>query len=224
MVPRPHRALKTDLGSLFLRAGDRVEPTPDRPDVGTLLSESAERTEVVFWRTSETHRILHKNPLFDSHIGITLDNLVIDPLHTLNLGVYKHFTVRAFWVLINADVWHVAEGRTAEERIALTVRCLRSDLVAFYKRYARAHPEQQLSEIQDLTPAMLGTSLRPKLRSKAAETKGLLIFADMMLERHRERIPQGGLWVKASKSLSSVLNLMQSSPMILSIGVVQDFG
>ena len=45
---------------------------------------------------------------------------------------------------------------TAEERLASAVLVLRAALMRFYKQRHRDHPTEQLTQLSDLTPKMLG--------------------------------------------------------------------
>ena len=215
-------ALMSDIPSLGLVAGDRIDPCPQLPDVMQFFSIREFPVSIVFWRTSDNPAILRRNPVFDQALGITVESLTIDVLHTLNLGVYKIFTVRVFWALLSADVWGVAAGRTQEVRTQLGTMCLKNDMVSFYRRYRAEHPERSLTEMQTLTPSMLGTATRPRLQSKAAETKGLLLFTHDMLLKHSAGIDRGSAFLKASGHLIRLLHLMETSPVILSQSVVQD--
>ena len=72
------RALQRDFPALGLLAGDRVEPSPQLPNVA-LLEEVVTPAEVVFWRPSMETMARHRNPLLDLTIGITTRIICGDP-------------------------------------------------------------------------------------------------------------------------------------------------
>ena len=79
------------------------------------------------------------------------------------------------WVLLDCGRWAPNQGNEAE-RIQVAVMCLKAQLFRWYSDRARKHPEEALTRLADLTYKMVGTKSRPKLKTKAAETWGLLIF------------------------------------------------
>ena len=96
---------------------------------------------------------------------------MIDTLHTLNLGVLQRFVLRVFWSLIDANSWQV--GGPQEVVRAQSVSLLRGMLMDWYA----TQKLRGFTEVQDLSIAMLGDgSNQNKLKTKAAETKGLTYF------------------------------------------------
>ena len=78
------RALTRDLPALGLLLGDRVEPSPDLPDVGALERISTPAW-VLFWRPDDQTLANHRNPLLAA-TGVRIRSLALDTLHTLHLG------------------------------------------------------------------------------------------------------------------------------------------
>jgi len=87
------RALIADYRALGLEAGDKLSPSSSLLDVAdfdrAFADPSTTSVSVVFWRPSKATRARWRNPLFDPTIGITVDTLSIDMLHTVFWGSPK---------------------------------------------------------------------------------------------------------------------------------------
>lgn len=185
------RCLTAPLPDLGLREGDRLEPNENLPDVGmfeNLCEDLGSSTTVVFWRRSLETIALHRCPLWDASLGITPTRvLCIDILHTLHLGVMQEFAKLALWTMLLSGVWGGLE-RTEGEAFQVAVLCLRAELFAWYKTFSVQHPTEILTRLADLTPKMLGTPDRRKLKTKGAETYGVLCFLDHALRKYAAAI------------------------------------
>ena len=119
---------------------------------------------------------LHRNPLFRIP-GFDLQRLVPDSLHCLYLGVVQAWAVASLWFLINEDVWGYNDP-------ALSVGRIRAELFLWYRRQRRPG----LTKLQNLTLKMMGTyAAQARQPFKGAETKHLVNFVVMLLNRHRLR-------------------------------------
>ena len=67
---------------------------------------------------------------------------------------------------------------------------MRGALFAFYRRRHAAMPEENLTRVSDLVPPMVGTAADPKMKTKGAETWGLLLFLLDDFRRWGARIGQ----------------------------------
>ena len=92
------RCLRAAIPAFGLEAGDRLEPSDGLPDVSALDTAADFPLQLVFWRRSEETASRHRNPIFDGPAGVTVELLSVDTLHTLNLGVMKHYFKHLFWV------------------------------------------------------------------------------------------------------------------------------
>ena len=88
------RALQRDYAPLRLCAGDRLEPNRLLPDVGKFEDISVFPALVLWWRVPCQTLVLHRCPLLNSNIGITLFLFCIDVMHTIYLGVLQHIAKR----------------------------------------------------------------------------------------------------------------------------------
>jgi hypothetical protein len=189
------RALTHDVvvDGVSLLKHDRLEPSPALPDVGQ-LDGATPPIRVVFWRSSKQTRTTHRNPLFDLTLGISTACIAIDALHTLHLGVFKHFVQLVFWLLIDCNYCFdeaTARMKTKEERYPMIVMRLRSDLWAFYDDYEKS-VGHRVTRLTDLTIAMLGENAKRKLKTKGAETRWLMPFALHMLVRYANALGEQG--------------------------------
>ena len=69
---------------------------------------------------------------------------------------------------------------------------------------------------------MLGTKAHPKLRAKAAETFGLLLFVtDLLRDRAVEMGAEGALLLDAGECLCKIMEILQTSPVNISVRQVE---
>lgn len=183
------RALNADVPELGLLAHDRIEPTQSLRDVGDFDKLSTFPVRVLFWRVSSATLCHRRFPLFDEALGITPTTVIaLDLLHTLYLGVMQSLCKTALWHLLVAPVWGVTSAN-APERIVLHLLRLRSQLMDWYSSRARMYPDEHLTQVADLTIKMLGSESNPKLRTKAMETYGIMLYLIDALERHERDLP-----------------------------------
>ena len=99
-------------------------------------------------------------------IGVTNERLHIDSSHTIFLGPAQDYCGMVIWKLIQADAFGVART-TLEERVALSVQRLRGELFDWYRLRRSEGVPDDWTELQDITPTMVGTKAKPVLKSKA---------------------------------------------------------
>jgi hypothetical protein len=207
------RTLAMDLPDLNLRRFDRLEPTLDLQDVQAFDTISQFPCRVLFWRRTMETRSRHRNPLFDERIGITLDSLMVDKLHTLHLGPALVWCAHALWQLILGDVF--CTGEVGPDLHVQSVHQLRSCLWPWYRARKLANPHVDITEVQDLTLQMLGGKpSHQTLNTKAAETKGLVPFVLDMLKQHRARLGECEVdhLIGAGDALQGYFELLEDAP------------
>ena len=206
--------MKKNLDTLSLLKGDRLEPSSDLIDVGAFESLPLPTT-VVFWRVKNTTMTLHRNPIFSRALGCTISTIALDMLHILHLGIYKLYCRTVIWLLILGNAYDVDyTGR--EALVELSVRALKVRLHQWYKAEKLRCPGQPLYEIQELTPAMLGSNEKRTLATKGAETGTLLFFCREEAARHMRKLGAAGTHVvKLGNSLCDMLEILRSSPRVM---------
>ena len=196
------RCVARDVPALGLKAFDRLEPSQSLPDVG-LFEEIATPCNVKFWRRTEDTTSKHRNPLFDASIGVTTAQITCDTLHCFYLGVMLAWCRIAVWALLSLGVYGSKDVSGAA--LQNNVLVMRGRLMAWYKARKSEHPSENLTQVNDWTPAMVGSSAKPKCKTKGAETWGLLLF---LLEEIRtySRFITG--WQRLEKSGSCLESLV----------------
>ena len=156
-----------------------------------------------FGRRSLETGVRRRAAIFDSSLGVTVDTLCIDVLHCIVLGPALDWCTAVFWALLDHDV---------------VVSCLRikADLWDFYKRWRSAHPGEDLTQVQDFTPGMLGSNTRRALSLKAMETKQILPFCAELLRTFAEPLgPLGAALASLGTSLQGFLALLHQSEFVV---------
>lgn len=219
------RGLLEDFPSLRLLAGDRLEPSEAVPDIGAVDATSQFPLELTFWRTSVQRGVLHRMPLFTPLLGLSPDSFALDLLHTLHLGIMNRYVCCCIWRLFRADVWNVVAAgaaHTADEALQMNCMRFRADLFDWYRARQRAHPAENLTRLEDITPGMVGSNNAPLLKAKGAETKGLLLFVVEKVGALRDSLDQGPILKAAGVELVTFLRLIDEFPPVLTPRQHQD--
>ena len=207
-----------------LAAGDRLEPCVALPDIGAfdeLRGNDFPKT-CCFWRVSAETISHHRNPLFDVSLGVTMSSVTVDMLHTLHLGVFMAFCRYVIWVLLDCGCWDPPQG-TEPERLQVAVMCMRAELWRWYGERAKTHRGENLTRLADLTPKMLGTRAQPKLRTKAAETWGILLFVTDMLTKYAANVGDTARTLReAGTAAITHMEICSANPVSLPARAVQD--
>ena len=105
----------------------------------------------------------------------------------------------SLWKLLDKNVYRI-DGAAEKVRLEGVLR-LRNDLFAYYQRMPPDERERT-TQLEYFTMKMLGTPMKRKLKTKAAETKGLVPFCVKMAQTHAEELgPAGRLIIIASQCL-----------------------
>eukprot|EP00969_Alexandrium_andersonii_P291828 12897627-Alexandrium_andersonii.AAC.1 len=78
-----------------------------------------------------------------------------------------------------------------EEHLLLMVMKLKADLLAWYGTRRKTHPDENITEVQDLSVKMMGSVTKQKIKTKAAETYGLLLYCVDSARTFQGRLPEG---------------------------------
>ena len=218
------RALRWPVRGTVLHAGDRLEPSEEVPDVMDVDRCTRFPLKLVFWRGFKGSKIKHRNPLFDSTLGITPATMLIDVLHAINMGALKHFSNDLFWRLLLSGVWCRIDGGRQEEYIATGVSRMRSCLALWQDKHERGNPDHKATRIQDITVPMIGTPAKRDLKLKAAETKYFFYYLCDEIAANVDAVPQGGIWLDACTNLAKLYRRMDELPWNLSKAESEDTG
>ena len=104
--PAGRALLSDDFHHLGLRRRDRLEPTRGLPDVGDFEFRRLPLL-ATFWRRSCETSARHRNPIFGPATGVSVQNIGIDWLHILSLGVIQLFLMNLIWDLVHSNVMNI---------------------------------------------------------------------------------------------------------------------
>ena len=196
---RPHgargRALTRDVLELSLRAGDRLDPAPSLLDVADFDAIAVFPVRNTFWRPARDTLVTHRCPLWNSSTGLTSTCISVDLLHTVYLGPCQTWGGVAIWALLKSGVWGAAESTEAEQ-VKMALAFMRAELFAFYRR------NQDVTRVARLTPKMIGAADHARLKTKGAETYGILLVLSCTRTRYRATLScmrRGSFWVVFSR-------------------------
>ena len=100
-------------------------------------------------------------------------------------------------------------------------RCL-SARASRYDDWSKAHPGKALSRLRDRRVSMLGTEDNPRLKAKAAETWGILLLVEAMLQKHIANLGEDGPpLLEAAKCLDNLVKTMATNGVNLSLSTQQ---
>ena len=159
----------------------------------------------------------------DPALGITpCRSICFDLLHTLYLGPLTSWCKHVIWILLLGGVWGVLET-TQGEQVIMGILRMRAALLDWYKARAKLFPHENLTRVADLTPKMVGTAAEPKLKTKAMETFGLLLFLIDMLTQHAGVIgADAARFAEAGRMLVRYLEIVRSSPVNMHPAAIQE--
>lgn len=217
------RVLTMDWPEHGLLAGDRLEPSMDVLDVGRGFDASLPK-RVVFWRASSASSTKVRNPIFDASTGCTPDRVLgVDWLHALSLGVFRRYTGRLVWSLIDADAWNArASGHhTLKERVQHSVHALSAELFAWY-RAEKANHQRHWSQVQNLTVGMLGARDDQQLKIHGSEQNAFVHFANHLIMTHWEKLGAlAPVWAACNRSLCDIIATIRNHPLRLPLSAAQ---
>lgn len=201
------RVLSRPLPDMQLERGDRLDPCAALRNIAD-LDQCPLPVTVAFWRKSRQTIATRRNPIFNPDTGILPEIVAVDALHTVNLGVMLTFCTHLSWAMFDANAWQ-CEGN-AEDRLRSSVLLMRGELWRFYIEWDNSHPADKLTRVSKLVPEMFGTSTSRRLKTKAAETYGLLRFLVPLMVKMRSRVPQSNAWIAAGDALVSYTEVMKA--------------
>ena len=196
-----------DLGLL---QGDRLEPCDALQDVRGFPKLARFPCSVMFWRRSQETICRHRNPLLLQRLGLDPCRCLRgDLLHILYLGVMLAHCACVLWTVLRHDLW--GHFSTVEERVQNNLSATTSALKLWYKDYRKANPSDVLTQVQAITPKMIGDESKRKLKTKGGETWGILLFLNHFLREHLRRLPVGAVpMLEAGLALERFVYVLKS--------------
>ena len=199
------RCMAVDFPELGLLRGDRLEPslkTPTTCDFDTL----AKPFKANFWRSSAETSARHRNPLMSQEIMVGPENIVVDWLHCLSLGVFQYFVNSMLFALVDSPAFSTASTR--ETRVQISLQRIKVMLFAWYS--AEEKSGRMRNRLQDLSPGMLGETENDMITLHGGETNDFLIFCmEVLLPTHGQHLPQQASLQRCGDALCVMLRLIR---------------
>lgn len=215
-------ALKAPVPELGLRAGDRVEPCAELPDVAAFKEIQDFPRTIVFWRRSAETLCRRRNPIFTADLDtLPHRSLSVDALHALNLGVMNSFCREVVWAMLEKGVW--GQRDTMDETWQIASLTIRAELREWYRDRQRRFPDENLTRITTFSRKKLGDPSRRKLRTKAAETWGFLLYILDRAEKETE-MREDSDWrrtLRAGRALERMVETWRKAGSVLTSAELQ---
>ena len=213
------RALLADIPTLGLRKGDRLEPTRGTPNVA-VLDPAAAPISATFWRPSCETAYRHRCPLFSRETTLSPENLGVDWLHTISLGIAQAWLAYLVWDLLLANVFDL-HGRAAD-RLELGVARMRELLFSWYTEESAAGREH--TRARKFTPLTIGTNKKRKFAMYGAETNSFVAFAAVLLVRFGNKLGAKARFHRAAcRSLNALIDAIRTYPKMFPAAAIQKF-
>ena len=141
-------------------------------DIARFDDQSAFPVTVLFWRAPLQPTVHRRHPILNVALGTGVGTFSLDIVHTLHLGVFQYWVLRAVWQCVQSDVWATEVTRLVDRK-RHSLKAMRSDLRDWYQAYEarKASMGETVTGVNHLKESMIGTETRPTLKLKAAETK-----------------------------------------------------
>ena len=215
-------ALIAPIPELALRTGDRVEPSAALRDVSMFFELRSFPVEIVVWRQADETLTRRRNPLFDKSIGLTpSESLTEDTLHCLYLGVMHAFCKHLVWRVMMSGIWGLVG--TQDESLEAAAMCFGHELAAWYKARSKERPTEKLTRITTHSfLKLIGSPSDRRLRTKGAETWGLLLFLVHVVDRDCARLGgDGPALLEAGRCLVELVTVLDAEPVNMSHLAIQ---
>lgn len=121
------------LPALGLKAGDRLEPSVELPDIAKLKRTSPIPIQLTFWTASIKHaRLLHESPVFDIP-GVTVESWCVDILHGWHRGPLSAYVAFSLHFLVDSTLFDpLSKNMDADLRHRLALLHIKSEVKIYY--------------------------------------------------------------------------------------------
>lgn len=213
--------LSSEVPEASLQTGDRLVPGPGLEDVGLFEKLDTFLVAVKFWRPSVESLARSRCHVLDEEIGIGPEtHRTVDILHCLHLGVFLTFCMFCLWSMITAGAF--GPRTSQDDMFHTTVLVIRHELRCFYTARRKAHPNENLKLITSFKYSTLGDVNGKKLKTKWAETRGLLA---LLMEACHARLSclgdLGARLLEAGRALIRMMRVWDLAGVTLSVGEFQ---
>jgi hypothetical protein len=119
----------------------------------------------------------------------------------------------AVWALLESGVFGAAG--TGDELLQQKCLAMRASLMAFYKRRHAAYPDEHLTRVADFYPKLVGTASSPVLKTKGAETYGLMLYLIEAIRMYGSRVSEHERLLQAGEALATMVSIWRSHGWVL---------
>ena len=182
--PGPGLVLREAVDELDLPKHARLIEAHDLQDISRRDDLVAPVT-LSFFDSRGNHGLAFITPFF-SIKGFTLEAVHLDVMHVFDLGVSQYLVGAVFREVIDSNFDHNDHVYREMQRFE-SLKELRRLMAKYYKEAGR--DRGSMSQINRLTPGMLGPINKPRLHSKAAECRHLIPFCVQLARDHPNSIP-----------------------------------
>jgi hypothetical protein len=119
------------------------------------------------------------------------------------------------WALIDADAWQTGpvDGSWTEvERLQMSCIRMQADLHEWCKRRRVTHPEESITEVQEITTKMIGGRDEQRFTLKGGETKTFLLFLHDFLSSTTVKVKHAEHMLKAGAAFQDHMRLCKEAP------------
>jgi hypothetical protein len=132
--------------------------------------------------------------------------LVIDTLHALLLGPAQRYCLKALWAVVEANVYGM-DFPHQDTRDGSCIGLLRTELFDWYATQ-RTQFHNDVTQLDDLTPDMLGKRSERTLTIKGMECRWLIPFCVELVDRYRVHLPND-TYMALSASGHALVDLLE---------------
>ena len=200
--------VQCDIDAFNLARRDRLEPTSRMPD-HCEIDDMEGPVELLFWRRSSETNVRRRCPIMCSELHLSPQNLGIDWLHSVALGVCGFWIAEILWDCVDANVYGLQLLRA--DKVELTFARISEEFGAWVKVELAA--DRPHTKPQRFEPKMFGKSSSRKCGLHGAESISFVAFLSVYVERHGASL--ANRWAPhadASKALLAIIDVIRSHP------------
>lgn len=215
------RCLTNPFPDLGLQVGDRLVAGHALRDPADFEGLCRFPCPVLFWRKCDETLARNRNPLFGGALGISpAQSMTVDTMHCLYLGIFDAWSKVAIWTLIQEGAF--CEQPNQEETFQAAVVVIHHELKQFFRRKAAAGESLTRVTFRQKT---LGDVNDKKLRTKAAETWGVMLYLVETCEARFRRLGQHGvcLWNAGQALVVMMRTLSSAGPVLAPVEIQRAF-
>ena len=146
--------------------------------------------------------------------------MTVNTLHCHYLGNMRSFCKYVIWLVLQSGVY--GEVGNLDQQTSVAMQTMARELALWYRERRRSL-RAKVTEIQQLSKRLLGSSQEPTCKTKGAETWGLLLFLIDLLQEKLSRLPpEAAHLAEAGRSLARCMQIFNENGVRLSEDSMQE--